>query len=63
VLDVPATPDRPVEAPPSLRAQVAARVAAVAHHLPADAREQLVTDRVRFLARWGPDRLNDRPLA
>jgi hypothetical protein len=34
MLDVPATPDRPVEAPPSLRAQVAARVAAVAHHLP-----------------------------
>jgi hypothetical protein len=35
MLDVPATPDRPVGALPSLRAQVADRVAAVAPHLPA----------------------------
>jgi hypothetical protein len=56
MLDVPTTPDRPVEVPPALRAQVAARVAFVAPRLPADAREALVAARTRFLVRWQPDR-------
>ncbi len=45
-------PDRPVEPAPSLRADVAARVARIAPHLPDPAREALVTARARFLALW-----------
>jgi hypothetical protein len=41
--DAPTTSDRPVEAPPALYAQVAARVASVAPQLPADDQHYLTT--------------------
>jgi hypothetical protein len=49
--DAPTTSDRPVEAPPALYAQVAARVASVAPQLPADDQHYLATSTT---ARGGP---------